>query len=136
MRIYSILCLLLVNFCPIGTAQQIKLKEIYRITINADYTRYKYVFSVTNRTPDRLNLLVDVNLLDSGKNIVDTRFMSFQTPKGSTGTDSIESNCAPGVSDDFKATASFYRLSIRDEGHHRTYEEVGNLNVPVVHKKG
>ena len=55
------------------------VERVRRIT--ADYTRYEYVFSVTNRTADRLSLFIDVNLLDSNKKIIDTRFLNFETPE-------------------------------------------------------
>jgi hypothetical protein len=136
MKRCAILYILLVTFCARAGAQQIKIKEIYRRTITADYTRYEYVFSVTNRTGDRLNLFIDVNLLDSSKNILDTRFLNFETPQGLTETSSIESDYAPTVSGTSGTTASFYKLSIRDLGRHRDYEEVGDLNVPLIHKQG
>ena len=73
MKSCAILYVIFLSFCAVAGAQEIKIKEIYRRTITADYTRYEYVFSVTNRTIDRLNLFIDVNLLDSSKNIIDTR---------------------------------------------------------------
>jgi hypothetical protein len=136
MKRCAILYILLVTFCARAGAQQIKIKEIYRRTITADYTRYEYVFSLTNRTADRLSLFIDVNLLDASKNIIDTRFLNFETPEGLTETGSIESDCAPTVSDTGGTTASFYKLSIRDSGRNRAYEEAGDLNVPVIHKQG
>ena len=136
MKRCAILYALLVSFCARPGAQEIKIKEIYRRTITADYTRYEYVFSVTNNTRDRLNLFIDVNLLDSSKNIIDTRFLNFETPEGSTETGSIESDYAPTVSDTSGTTASFYKLSIRDSGRNKAYEVEGTLNVPVIHKQG
>jgi hypothetical protein len=136
MKRYVIQSIILASFFAVARAQEIKLKAIYWRTITAEYTRYEYVFSVKNRTSDRLHVFVDVNLLDSNKNIVDTRFLSFHTPQGSTGTESIESDFGPAVSGSSGTTASSYRLSIRDEVKHRTYREVGDLNVPVIHKKG
>jgi hypothetical protein len=136
MKRCAILYTLLVSFCARAGAQEIKIKEIYRRTITADYTRYEYVFSVANRTGDRLNLFIDVNLLDSSKNIIDTRFLNFETPQGLTETSSIESDYAPAVSGTSGTTASFYKLSIRDLGRHRDYEEGGDLNVPLIHKQG
>ena len=136
MKSGAILYVFLVSFCAVAGAQEIKIKEIYRRTITADYTRYEYVFSVTNRTGDRLNLFIDVNLLDSSKNIIDTRFLNFETSEGLTETSSIESDYAPTVSGTSGTTASFYKLSIRDLGRHRDYEEEGDLNVPLIHKQG
>jgi len=136
MKSCAILFALLVTFATVAGAQEIKLKEVYRRTITADYTRYEYVFSMTNHTADRLLLFIDVSLLDSGKNIVDTRFLSFETPEGSTQTGSIESDDAPTVSATSGTTASFYKLSIRDAGRNKVYEEKGDINVPVIHKKG
>ena len=80
MKRCAILYAFLLSFCAVARAQEIKIKEIYRRTITADYTRYEYVFSVTNRTADRLSLFIDVNLLDSSKKIIDTRFLNFETP--------------------------------------------------------
>ena len=136
MKRCAILYAFLVSFCAVAGAQEIKIKEIYRRTITADYTRYEYVFSVTNRTADRLSLFIDVNLLDSSKNIIDTRFLNFETREGLTETGSIESDYAPTVSGTSGTTASFYKLSIRDVGRNRDYQEKGDLNVPVIHKQG
>lgn len=136
MKRCAMLSAFLVSFCALARAQEVKIKEIYRRTITADYTRYEYVFSVTNRTADRLSLFIDVNLLDSNKNIIDTRFLDFETPEGLTQTSSIESDYAPTVSDTSGTTASFYKLSIRDVGRNRNYQEAGDLNVPVIHKQG
>ena len=136
MKSCAILYALLVSLSAVAGAQEIKIKEIYRRTITADYTRYEYVFSVTNNTGDRLNLFIDVNLLDSSKNIIDTRFLNFETREGVTETSSIESDYAPAVSDTSGTTASFYKLSIRDLGRYRDYEEEGDLNVPLIHKQG
>ena len=136
MKRCAILYAFLVSFCALARAQEIKIKEIYRRTITADYTRYEYVFSVTNRTVDRLSLFIDVNLLDSSKKIIDTRFLNFETPEGLTETSSIESDYAPTVSDNSGTTASFYKLSIRDVSRNRNYQEEGDLNIPVIHKQG
>jgi len=136
MKSGAILYAFLVSFCAVAGAQEIKIKEIYRRTITADYTRYEYVFSVTNRSVDGLNLFIDVNLLDSSKNIIDTRFLNFETREGLTETSSIESDYAPTVSGISGTTASFYKLSIRDLGRNRDYEEEGDLNVPLIHKQG
>ena len=136
MKSCAILYAFLLSFCALARAQEIKIKEIYRRTITADYTRYEYVFSVTNRTADRLSLFIDVNLLDSSKKIIDTRFLNFETPEGLTETSSIESDYAPTVSDTSGKTASFYKLSIRDASRNRNYQEEGDLNVPVIHKQG
>jgi hypothetical protein len=136
MKRCALLSAVLVSFCALARAQEVKIKEVYRRTITADYTRYEYVFSVTNRTADRLSLFIDVNLLDSRKNIIDTRFLNFETPEGLTQTSSIESDYAPTVLDTSGTTASFYKLSIRDMGRNRSYQEEGNLNVPVIHKQG
>ncbi len=136
MKRCAMLSAVLVSFCALARAQEIKIKEIYRRTITADYTRYEYVFSLTNRTADRLSLFIDVNLLDSSKNIIDTRFLNFETPEGLTQTSSIESDYAPTVFDTSGTTASFYKLSIRDEGRNRNYQQEGDLNVPVIHKQG
>ena len=136
MKRCAILYAFLVSFCALARAQEIKIKEIYRRTIAADYTRYEYVFSVTNRTADRLSLFIDVNLLDSSKKIIDTRFLNFETPEGLTETSSIESDYAPTVSDSSGTTASFYKLSIRDVSRNKSYQEEGDLNVPVIHKQG
>ena len=136
MKRCAILYAFLLSFCALARAQEIKIKEIYRRTITADYTRYEYVFSVTNRTTDRLSLFIDVNLLDSSKKIIDTRFLNFETPEGSTETSSIESDYAPTVAGTSGRTASFYKLSIRDVSRNKNYQEEGDLNVPVIHKQG
>ena len=136
MKRCAILYAFLLSFCALARAQEIKIKGIYRRTITADYTRYEYVFSVTNRTADRLSLFIDVNLLDSSKKIIDTRFLNFETPEGLTETSSIESDYAPTVSDTSGKTASFYKLSIRDVSRNKNYQEEGDLNVPVIHKQG
>ena len=136
MKRCAILSAFLLSFCALARAQEIKIKEIYRRRITADYTRYEYVFSVTNRTADRLSLFIDVNLLDSNKKIIDTRFLNFETPEGLTETSSIESDYAPTVAGTSGTTASFYKLSIRDVSRNKNYQEQGNLNVPVIHKQG
>jgi hypothetical protein len=133
-----ILYVVLMSFCALGGAQEIKIKikEIYRRTITSDYTRYEYVFSVTNHTTERLNLFIDVSLLDSGKNILETRFLNFETPEGATETGSIESDYPPTVSATSGTTASFYKLSIRDPALNKVYEQGGDLNVKVIHRQG
>ena len=131
-----VLCAILVSLCSLAGGQEIKIKEVYRMTITADYTRYEYVFSITNNTLDRLNLFVDVNLLDPDKKIVDTRFLDFETPEGRTETGSIESDYPPTVAGTSGITASFYKLSIRDEVQQKTYQKEGAINVPVIHKQG
>ena len=136
MKRCAILYAFLLSFCALARGQEIKIKEIYRRRITADYTRYEYVFSVTNRTADRLSLFIDVNLLDSNKKIIDTRFLNFETPEGLTETSSIESDYAPTVAGTSGTTASFYKLSIRDVSRNRNYQEQGDLNVPVIHKQG
>jgi hypothetical protein len=134
MNACAILSALLLSFCALAGAQEIKLKQINRKTISADYTRYEYVFSVTNRTSVGLNLFIDVHLLDSKKNIIDTRFLNFETPGDSTETGSVESDIGPTAGSGTPGpTASFYKLSIRDYVQHRAYEKEGNLNVPVIH---
>ena len=57
MKNCALLCALLLSLCSLVRAQEIKIKEVYRKTITPDYTRYEYVFSITNNTPDRLNRL-------------------------------------------------------------------------------
>lgn len=136
MKRCAILYAFLLSFCALARAQEIKIKEIYRRRITADYTRYEYVFSVTNRTADRLSLFIDVNLLDSNKKIIDTRFLNFETPEGLTEISSIESDYAPTVAGTSGTTASFYKLSIRDVSRNKNYQEEGDLNVPVIHKQG
>jgi hypothetical protein len=134
MKRCAVLCVALVGFCVFSGAQEVKIKEIYRRTITADYTRYEYVFSVTNHRADRLSLFIDVSLLDANENILDTRFLNFETPEGATETASIESDYPPTGSATSGATASFYKLSIRDGSLNRAYEQQGNLNVSVIHK--
>jgi len=136
MKNCALLCAMLVSLCSLVRAQEMKIKEVYRKTITPDYTRYEYVFSITNNTPNRLNVFVDVSLLDAQKKIVDTRFLDFETPEGQTETGSIESDYPPAVAETSGITALFYRLSIRDELQQRTYEKEGEINVPVVHKQG
>jgi hypothetical protein len=136
MKSCAVLYALLVSFCSFAGAQEIKIKEVYRKTITPDYTRYEYVFSVTNNTRDRLNLFVDVSLMDSDKKIVETRFLDFETPEGQTETGSIESDYPPAVAGAPGITTLFYRLSIRDQVQQTTYQREGEINVPVIHKQG
>jgi hypothetical protein len=136
MKGWVLVSALILSFCACAGAQEIKIKEIYQKTITPDYTRYEYVFSVTNHTADRLMLFLDVNLMDSAKKIVDTRFLSFETPEGATETASIESDYAPQITGSTGTTVSFYRLTIRDEGFGKVYEKEGDLKVPVIHKRG
>jgi hypothetical protein len=136
MKSCALLCAMLVSLCSLVRAQEIKIKEVYRKTITPDYTRYEYVFSITNNTPNRLNIFVDVSLLDAQKKIVDTRFLDFETPEGQTETGSIESDYPPTVGGTSGIAALFYRLSVRDELQQRTYQKEGEINVPVIHKQG
>jgi hypothetical protein len=136
MKNCALLCALLLSLCSLVRAQEIKIKEVYRRTITPDYTRYEYVFSVKNNTPNRLNVFVDVSLLDAQKKIVETRFLDFETPEGETETGSIESDYPPAVAGTSGITALFYRLSVRDELQQRTYQKEGEINVPVIHKQG
>lgn len=136
MKNCAFLCAILVSLCSLAQAQEIKIKEVYRKTITPDYTRYEYVFSVTNNTPNRLNVFVDVSLLDGQKKIVDTRFLDFETPEGQTETGSIESDYPPAGTGTSGITALFYRLSIRDDVQQTTYQKEGKINVPVLHKQG
>jgi hypothetical protein len=131
-----ILPALILTFAACAGAQEIKIKEIYQRTITPDYTRYEYVFLITNHTADRLMLFLDVSLLDSAKKVVDTRFLSFETPQGTTETGSIESDYGPSVAVNTGTAVSFYRLSIRTDGPGKVYEKEGDLNVPVIHKRG
>jgi hypothetical protein len=127
---------MLVSLCSLVRGQEIQIKEVYRKTIAPDYTRYEYVFSVTNNTPNRLNVFVDVSLLDAQKKIVETRFLDFETPEGQTETGSIESDYPPAVAGTSGITALFYRLSIRDDVQQTTSQKEGEINVPVIHKQG
>src|SRR3984957_4107593 len=132
----ALLCAMLVTQDAVVRAQKIKIKEVYLKTITPDYTRYEYVFSIPKNTPNRLNIFVDVSLLDAQKKIVDTRFLDFETPEGQTETGSIESDYPPAVGETSGIAALFYRLSIRDELQQRTYQKEGEINVPVIHKQG
>jgi hypothetical protein len=136
MKHCALLCAMLASLCSLAGAQEIQIKEVYRKTITPDYTRYEYVFSVTNDTPNRLNVFVNVSLLDAQKKIVDTRFLDFETPEGQTETGSIESDYPPAVGGTPGITALFYRLSIRDDLQQKTYQKEGEINVPVIHKQG
>jgi hypothetical protein len=138
MKNCALLCVMLVSLCSLIRAQEIeiKIKEVYRKTITPDYTRYEYVFSITNNTPNRLNVFVDVSLLDAQKKIVDTRFLDFQTPEGVTETGSIESDYPPAAAGASGIAALFYRLSVRDDVQLKTYQKEGEIKVPVIHKQG
>ncbi len=136
MKNCALFCAILVSLCSLARGQEIKIKEVYRKTITPDYTRYEYVFSVTNNTPNRLNVFLDVSLLDAQKKIVDTRFLDFETPEGQTETGSIESDYPPAAAGTSGVAALFYRLSIRDEVQQTSYQKEGELNVPVIHKQG
>jgi hypothetical protein len=136
MKSSALLCAVLVSLGSLAGAQEIQIKEVYRKTITPDYTRYEYVFSITNNTPNRLNVFVNVSLLDAQKKIVDTRFLDFETPEGVTETGSIESDYPPAAAGASGIAALFYRLSVRDDVQLKTYQKEGEIKVPVIHKQG
>jgi hypothetical protein len=136
MKRYAILFGFLLCFSAPAKAQIIKLKEVYRRTITADYTRYEYVFVAVNNTRHRLSLFADVSLLDVNKNVLDKRFIYFETSPKAVGQSTMESDYGPSGSDASAVNAISYKLSIRDNALSKRYELEGLIACPIVHKKG
>jgi hypothetical protein len=136
MKRILILCLFLSGLCYGAPEQKIVLKEIYRRIITPDYTRYEYVFSLTNSEPHRLDLLIIVNFLGPDGKVLDNRFLYFGTLADATELASVESDWGPMVPGPNGASACSYRLHVRDGEREQTYELEGNLNVPVTPKRG
>jgi hypothetical protein len=139
MKTFAILCIFLAtSWTAIGEQEMhdVTLKEIHRKTFPSGRIRYEYVFLANNDTRHRLNLIINVALLDASKKIIDNRFLSFDTRAGMMSTGSVEFDYGPPGSRKEGPTASFYKLYIRNESHRRSYEKEGNLAVPLIQQKG
>jgi hypothetical protein len=136
MNRYAILFGFLLCFSASAKAQIIKLKEVYRRTITADYIRYEYVFVAVNNTRHRLSLFADVSLLDVDKNVLDKRFIYFETAPKAVGQSTVESDYGPSGSDPSAVNAISYKLSVRDNALSKRYELEGLIACPIIHKRG
>jgi hypothetical protein len=138
MKKFAILCIFFATSWTALAEQQlhdVSLKEIHRRTFPNGHIRYEYVFFANNDTRHRLNLIINVYLLDAAKKVLDQRFISFDTRSGLTETGKVESDYGPAVAGSRRIAASFYRLDIRNESHRRSYEKEGDLNVPLIQEK-
>jgi hypothetical protein len=135
MNRFLTICVFSLTWCTISVAQQIALKEIYPKTIRPDYTRFEYVFSANNDTRHRLNLVGYACLLDAKKNIIDRRFVSFETRPGNVSDCSIESDLAPVAFSENPGRVSFYRLYLRDNAMRKSLELDGDVTAPITQKQ-
>jgi hypothetical protein len=138
MKRFTIFFLLLGFFCTASVSQfhDVTLKQIRCKTFPTGRIRYEYVFEANNDSGHRLNLIINVSLLDASKNVIDSRFLAFDNRPGTLSTGSIESDYGPSSSDKNRPVAAFYRLHIRNESHRRSYQKEGNLAVPLIRCKG
>jgi hypothetical protein len=126
-------CILGFALCATALAQNVRLSIVYSKAIRPDATRFEYVFSAYNNTDHRLNLIGSAILLDDKRNIVDKRFVSFETPAGKTGTNSIESSFAPRTAPE-PGKVCFWRLALQDNAFRRPLVIEGEVWAQCVHK--
>ena len=126
-------CILGLALCATALAQDIRLNIIYSKAIRPDATRFEYVFSAYNNTEHRLNLLGYVILLDQKRNVIDKRFVSFETPAGKTSTNSIESNLAPRTAPE-PGKVCYWRLALQDNAFRRPLVYEGEIHAQCLHK--
>ncbi|HEX6564164.1 MAG TPA: hypothetical protein VF020_07765 [Chthoniobacterales bacterium] len=135
MKKYLLGCTLGLALCATGFAQNIRLSKIYSKAIRPDCTRFEYVFSANNNTRHRLNLIGYACLLDADMNIIDKRFVSFETPAGKNSECSIESHTAPITAPD-PGEAHYFRLDMQDNAFRRPLIIEGEIKITSVHKPG
>jgi hypothetical protein len=121
--------------CAIAHAQEITLSEIHPMAIRPDYTRFEYIFSAKNNTPHRLNIVGYAALLDPGKNVMDQRFVTFETRPGAVSACSIESDIAPESFSENPGPARFYRLALRDNSTKKSLNVDGDLVAPIAERQ-
>jgi hypothetical protein len=131
MKRYLICSLLYLTLATIGFAQQIQLRQIYSKAIRPDRVRFEYVFSAKNNTRHRFNLVGSALLLDAQLNVLDHRFVSFETPAGKTSDCSIESDLAPVYCDEIPGKACYFRLKLQDNALRRPLEIDGTIKAPI-----
>jgi hypothetical protein len=130
-----IISLMFLVRCAIAHAQEITLTEIHPMAIRPDYTRFEYVFSAKNTTSYRLNIVGCAALLGPGKNVIDQRFVTFETRAGKVSTCSIESDVAPESFSESPGPARFYRLALRDNSTKKSLDVDGDLIAPITEKQ-
>jgi hypothetical protein len=128
-------CILGLSLSGIGWAQNIRLSKIYSRAIRPDCTRFEYVFSAYNNTRHRLNLIGYACLLDADMQIIDKRYVSFETPPGKTSENSIESHCVPVTAPD-PGEVRYFRLDMQDNAFRRPLIIEGEIKIPSVHREG
>jgi hypothetical protein len=126
-------CILGLALCGTGWAQNIRLSKIYSKAIRPDCTRFEYVFSAYNNTRHRLNLIGYACLLNADMQVVDKRFVSFETPAGKTTENSIESHCVPVTAPD-PGDIHYFRLDLQDNAFRRPLIIEGEIKIPSVNK--
>jgi hypothetical protein len=126
-------CILGLALCATALAQDIRLGLIYFKTIKPGTIRFEYVFSAYNNTQHRLNLVGYAILLDEKRNIIDKRFVSFETPAGKTSKTSIESNFAP-VTAPQPGKVCYFQLAMEDNSFRRPLVVEGGVRAQCVHK--
>jgi hypothetical protein len=133
MKKYLLGCILGLALCATGFAQNIRLSKINEMAIRPDCTRYEYIFSAHNNTHHRLNLIGYACLLDADMQIIDKRFVSFETPAGKTSECSMESHTAPVTSPN-PGEAHYFRLDMQDNAFRRPLIIEGEIKIPSVNK--
>jgi hypothetical protein len=136
MKRYLICSLLYLTLAAIGFAQQIQLQQIYSKAIRPDCTRFEYVFSAKNNSRHRLNLVGTAILLDAQMNVLDHRFVSFETAAGQTSDCSIESDLAPVYCNEIPGKALYFKLKLQDNALRKPLEIDGTIKAPISPKEG
>jgi hypothetical protein len=126
--------LLYLTLATIDFAQQIQLRQIYSKAVRPDCLRFEYVFSAKNDSRHRLNLVGTAILLDAQMNMLDRRFVSFETPAGQSSDCSIESDLAPVYCDEIPGKACFFKLKLEDNALRRPLEIHGAIKAPITPK--
>ena len=136
MNRYLICPLFYLTLGTIGFAQQIQLQQIHSRAIRPDCIRFEYVFSAKNDSRHRLNLVGSAILLDAQMNVLDHRFVSFETPSGQTSDCSIESNVAPVYCDEVPGKSFYFKLKLQDNALRKPLEIDGTIKGPISRKEG
>ncbi len=134
MKKYLICSLLYLALSAVGFAQQITLRKIYAKALRPGSVRFEYVFSAKNNTRHRLNLVGFAILLDAQNNVLDKRYLSFETQPGKTSDSSIESDLAPIFSEEKPGKACFFKLSLEDNAMRRPLEIHGAIKGEITQK--
>jgi hypothetical protein len=136
MNRYLICPLFYLTLGTIGFAQQIQLQQIHSRAIRPDCIRFEYVFSAKNNSHHRLNLVGNAILLDAEMNVLDQRFVSFETAAGQTSDCTIESDLAPVYCEAIPGKASYFKLKLQDNALRRPLEIEGKIKGPISPKQG